>query len=168
MRERFSAVVADALVAGGWRPGRRDLQRARQWAQTVEAYVSPGGLRHTVVQPAIEAYAEFGQVAVNPTAPGEQVAPSRFVIDPLRIHHAVQTTTMLAAAIGTPLTPLGEENEGAGLLTIDTRGRVFVADHTAEWFVGATLDDALEVLVRGLMPVRVRSDGTWPADKPSG
>ena len=164
MSKRFSTVVADALLAGGWQPGRRDPQRARQWAQAVESYTSPGRLRHTVVQPAIEAYAEFGQVAVNPTAPGEQVAPSRFVIDPLRIHHAVQTTAMFAAALGVPLTPLGEENEGAGVLTIDALGRVFVADHTAEWFLGATLDDALEVLIRGLMPVRVLSNGTWRAD----
>lgn len=165
MSQRFSAVVADALLAGGWQPGRRDLQRAQRWARTVEAYVSPGGLRHTVVQPAIEAYAEFGEVAVNPTAPGEQVAPSRFVIDPLRTHRAVQTTAMFSAVLGVPLTPLGEEDDGAGLLTIDTLGRVFVADHTAEWFLGATLDDALEVLIRGLRPARVMNDGTWRTDR---
>jgi hypothetical protein len=164
MTERFSPVVAEALRAGGWQPGRRDLHLARQWGQEVETYVSPSGLQHTVVQPAIEAYAEFGQVAVHPEGAGEQVAPSRFIIDPLRILQAVQVTATLAADLGVPLTPLGEENDGAGLITIDAFGRVFVADHTAEWFLGATLDEAFEVLIRGLLPKRIRTDGTWSTD----
>lgn len=140
------------------------MHLAQQWGLAVAAYASPGGLQHTVVQPAIEAYAEFGQVAVHPAGPGEQVAPSAFVIDPLRILHAVQVTANLAADLGVPLTPLGEENDGAGLIMIDALGRVFVADHTAEWFLGATLDEAFEVLIRGLLPKRIRTDGTWSTD----
>jgi hypothetical protein len=101
---------------------------------------------------------------VHPDGPGEQVAPSRFVIDPLRILHAVQVTATFAADLGVPLTPLGEENDGVGLITIDAFGRVFVADHTAEWFLGATLDEAFEVLIRGLLPKRIRTDGTRSTD----
>jgi len=163
MTQRFSSVVADALLADGWQPDRRDDQRAQQWAQAVAGYVSPSGLRHTIVQPAMDVYAEFGSVAVRPPGPGEQIAPSRFVLDPLLVHHAVQVTAMFAGALGVPLTPIGEENEGAGILLIDATGKVFVMDHTAEWLVGPTLDDALEALVRGLLPARVRSDGTWAA-----
>jgi hypothetical protein len=161
MSGRFSPVVAETLTAGGWQPGHRDEQRARRWAEHVAAYVAPSGLRHTVVPPALDVYAEFGNVAVRPPGPGEQVAPSAFVIDPLRVHHAVQVTTMFAEALGVPLTPIGEEGEGVGLLCSDAFGRVFVADHTAEWFLGATLDAALETLIRGLLPTRVRADGTW-------
>jgi hypothetical protein len=161
MSERFSPVVAQALQAGGWRPGHRDDGRAREWALKVAAYVAPSGLRHAVVPPALDVYAEFGTVAVQPSGPGAQVAPSRFVIDPLRVYQAVQVTAMFSEALGAPLTPIGEENEGAGILTIDGAGRVFVADHTAEWFLGATFDQAAESLIRGLQPARVLSDGTW-------
>jgi len=30
--------------------------------------------------------------------------------------------------------------------------------------LGATLEEAFEVLIRGLMPKRIRTDGTWPTD----
>jgi len=38
---------------------------------------------------------------------------------------------------------------------------VFVLDHTGEWFLGDTIEDALTTLVLGLQPPRVRRDGTW-------
>lgn len=155
------AGIADVLVSGGWRPGHRDAERARQWAVSLAAYTAPDGRRHTIVAPAVAAYAEFGGVRVEAGDGGEQVARSAFAIDPLAIRHSVLTLAGLAAALGVAVSPLGEEAAGAGILAIDERGRVFVIDHTAEWWLGDTVVDAFECLILGRMPARLRQDGTW-------
>jgi len=46
-------------------------------------------------------------------------------------------------------------------LLIDEHGRVFVLDHTADWYLGASVDEALTALVAGRMPARLADDGTW-------
>jgi hypothetical protein len=59
------------------------------------------------------------------------------------------------------LSPLGEEGGGTGILAVDAQGRVFVLDHTGDWFLGADLDEAITGLVLGRQPHRVNRDGGW-------
>ncbi|MEU4680167.1 SUKH-3 domain-containing protein [Micromonospora sp. NPDC023737] len=161
MNDRFPSLVAETLRVAGWVPGRRDDDRARQWALRLAADATPDGRQHTVVRAAVEAYAEFGGLLVGPQGDGEQIAPSTFHLDPFLVGHSVGTLAALAAAIGAPLTPLGEEGDGTGILAIDDQGRVFVLDHGGDWFLGEDLDEAITALVLGRQPHRVHQDGTW-------
>jgi hypothetical protein len=161
MSERFPAEISSVLAAAGWTPGHTDQHRARMWALALASHASPDGRQHTVVAPAMTAFAEFGGLSIRGEGAGEQVALSSFVLDPMRGLHSASTLAELTALIGAPLTPLGEEGDGTGLLAIDGRGRVFLLDHTADWFLGDTLDQALCTLVAGRMPARVTADGTW-------
>ncbi|MBX7270167.1 SUKH-3 domain-containing protein [Micromonospora sp. Llam7] len=161
MSERFPRPVADALAAAGWSPGRRDEGRGREWALRIAAHAAPDGSQHTVTAAAIEAYAEFGGLRIRPQDEGEQIAPSDVHLDPFLVRHSVATLAELAEATGAPLSPLGEEGSGRGILAVDEQGRVFVLDHTGDWFLGGSLDEALSTLVLGRHPRRVRADGTW-------
>jgi hypothetical protein len=161
MTERFPPQVARTLTAAGWSPDRLDEGRGREWGLRIAAHATPGGRQHTVTARAIEAYAEFGGLWVRSPGEGEQVASSDFHLDPFLVRHSVETLAELAEATGAPLSPLGEEGDGTGILAVDEQGRVFVLDHTGDWFLGADLDEALTTLVLGRRPRRVREDGTW-------
>jgi hypothetical protein len=159
--DRFPPLVAETLAAAGWRPGVRDDERAKLWALRIAGYGAPDGRHHTVVPAALEAYAEFGGLAVPAGDDGEEVACSAFVLDPFLVQHTVVTLAGLAGAIGSPLTPLGEEGDGTGVLAVDAEGRVFVCDHGGDWYLAASVDEALTALVLGLQARRVDEDGTW-------
>ncbi|ROO63373.1 SUKH-3 immunity protein of toxin-antitoxin system [Micromonospora sp. Llam0] len=159
--DRFPPEVLAALTAAGWQPGRRDEQRGRDWALRVAGHVGPDGRQHTVVGPAIEAYAEFGGLYVEPDGPGEAVAPSTVHLDPLRAVHTVATLAVLADTLGVPVSPLGVEADGTGVLAIDARQRVFVLDHGGDWFIGRSVEQAVTVLVLGQRPHRLAEDGSW-------
>jgi hypothetical protein len=159
--DRFPPLVAETLAAAGWQPGARDDERAKMWALRLAGYAAPDGRHHAVVPAALEAYAEFGGLSVPAGDDGEEIAPSSFVLDPFRVLHTVATLAGLAAATGSPLSPLGEEGDGTGVLAVDGEGRVFVCDHTGEWYLGGSVDEALTALVLGLQAARVDEDGTW-------
>ncbi|WP_431727992.1 SUKH-3 domain-containing protein [Verrucosispora sp. TAA-831] len=161
MTGRFPPLVAEALAEAGWSPDGRDDDRGREWGLRIAAQASPGGRQHTMTAAAIAAYAEFGGLRVRPRREGEQIAPSEFHLDPFLVRQSVETLAELAEAIGTPLSPLGEEGDGTGILAIDARSRVFVLDHTGDWFLGADLDEAITGLVLGRQPQRVNLDGGW-------
>ncbi|WP_225845283.1 SUKH-3 domain-containing protein [Streptomyces sp. HPF1205] len=153
---RFPVGVDAALRAAGWRPGRWDMVRAEQWADRLRAHVSPGGHRHAVFPAAVEAWAEFGGLAIPATAgPGRQVAPSGVVIDPMRGLHLARTFGDLGRALETEVGPLGEEPDSGALLAIDAEGRVYAVDHTGDWYAGPDIDRALTALLGGLRPVRL-------------
>ncbi|WP_055548449.1 SUKH-3 domain-containing protein [Streptomyces sp. NBRC 110028] len=152
---RFPVPVDAALRAAGWEPGRWDMQRAEHWADTLAAHTSPAGHRHTVFPAAVEAWAEFGGLHVQPPGAGRQIAPTPFRIDPLHGLHLARTLGDLGRALETEVCPLGEEADGQGLLTIDAEGRIYSLDHTGDWYLGATLDAALATLITGTLPPRL-------------
>lgn len=153
---RFAAGVDAALRAGGWQPGRWDIRQAEIWADTLRAYTSPGGHRHTVFPAAVEAWAEFGGLTVPPAVgPGRHVAPVAARIDPLYGLHLARTFGDLGHALDTEVCPLGEEASGQAQLAIDAAGRVYAVDHTGDWYIGPTIDTALSALVLGLRPRRL-------------
>ncbi|WKX72253.1 SUKH-3 domain-containing protein [Streptomyces sp. XD-27] len=156
---RFSVAVDATLREAGWQPGRWDIRQAEVWADTLRAHESPGGHRHRVFPAAVEAWAEFGGLEVQPPGAGRQIAPTPFRIDPMSGLHLSRTLADLGRALGTEVAPLGEEAHGQALLTIDAEGRVYSLDHTGDWFLGADLDAALATLITGLLPQRLSRSG---------
>jgi hypothetical protein len=153
---RFPVGVDAALRAAGWQPGRWDIMRAEQWADRLRAHVSPGGHRHAVFPAAVEAWAEFGGLAIPAvTGPGRQTAPSSVVVDPMRGLHLARTLGDLGRALETAVSPLGEERDTGAVLAMDAEGRVYAVDHTGDWYIGPDIDRALAALVGGVRPVRL-------------
>ncbi|MFI9627111.1 SUKH-3 domain-containing protein [Streptomyces sp. NPDC052042] len=152
---RFTTPVDTALRAAGWQPGRWDIRRAEEWADTLRAHRSPGGHQHAVFPAAVEAWAEFGGLHIKATAPGRQIAPASVRIDPLSGLHLARTLNDLGRALDTELSPLGEEGNGQAVLAIDAEGRVYSIDHTGDWYLGPDIDQALTALVTGIQPERL-------------
>ncbi|WFB07708.1 SUKH-3 domain-containing protein [Streptomyces sp. LX-29] len=152
---RFPAPVDAALREAGWQPGRWDIRQAEVWADALRAHTSPAGHRHTVFPAAVEAWAEFGALRVQPPTGGRQIAPTPFLIDPLTGLHLARTLSDLGRALGTEMCPLGEEADGQALLAIDAEGRVYSLDHSGDWFLGPDLDTALATLITGVQPPRL-------------
>jgi hypothetical protein len=152
---RFPAAVDIALHEAGWQPGRRDIQQAEDWADTLRAHVSPGGHRHAVFPAAVEAWAEFGGLRVRPTGAGRHIAPTPFDIDPLHGLHLARTLGGLGSSLGVEVCPLGQEADGQALLALDTEGRIYSLDHTGDWYLGRSVDEAITALVTGILPGRL-------------
>ncbi|GGY11584.1 SUKH-3 domain-containing protein [Streptomyces minutiscleroticus] len=155
---RFAVPVDAALRSAGWQPGRWDIRQAEIWADTLRGHVSPAGHRHTVFPAAVEAWAEFGGLRIAPAGSGRQVAPAPLHLDPLHGLHLARTLGDLGRALGTEVCPLGEETDSAALLAIDAEGRVYVLDHTGDWYLGADIDQALTALVSGTEPTRLTAN----------
>jgi len=153
---RFPVAVDAALRAAGWQPGRWDIKQAEEWADRLRGHESPGGHRHAVFPAAVEAWAEFGGLAIPAASgPGRQMAPTAVVIDPMRGLHLACTFGDLGRALETEISPLGEEPGSGALLAIDAEGRVYAVDHTGDWYAGPDIDTGLAALVGGIRPVRL-------------
>lgn len=155
MSGRFPEAVDTALRDAGWQPGRWDIRQAESWADQLRAYTSPGGHRHSVFPAAVEVWAEFGGLRVNVTGAGRDIARTPFTVDPPRGIHLARTFDDLGRALDSRVCPLGEEADGRAILAIDAEGRVYSLDHTGDWYLGATFDQALTTLVTGLQPTRL-------------
>ncbi|MGW6739783.1 SUKH-3 domain-containing protein [Streptomyces sp. NPDC055025] len=154
---RFPVPVDAALREAGWRPGRRDMRQAEEWADALRAHITPAGHRLNVFPAAVEAWAEFGGLRLTAPGPGRQIAPASLLIDPLAGLHLARTLADLGRSLDTEISPLGEENDGQAVLAIDTAGRVFSIDHTGDWYLGPDLDRALGTLLTGMEPSRLTS-----------
>ncbi len=156
---RFPVGVDAALRAAGWQPGRWDIKQAEEWADRLRAHVSPGGHEHAVFPAGVEAWAEFGGLTIPAASgPGRQVAPSAVVVDPMRGLHLARTFGDLGRALETEISPLGEEPGSGALLAIDAEGRVYVIDHSGDWYAGPDIDTGLSALIGGVRPVRLTMD----------
>ncbi|WP_328748042.1 SUKH-3 domain-containing protein [Streptomyces sp. NBC_00285] len=152
---RFPVPVDAALRTAGWQPGRWDIKQAEIWADTLREHTSTAGHRHAVFPAAVEAWAEFGGLHLTPTGPGRQVAPAHLHLDPLHGLHMARTLGDLGRALDTEVCPIGAETDTQALIAIDTEGRVYVLDHTGDWYLGPDIDQALTGLVSGIEPARL-------------
>lgn len=165
---RFPVAVDDALRAAGWQPGRWDMRQAEEWADTLRSHTAPGGHQHNVLPAAVEVWAEFGNLPIDPTGPGRHIAPSSLRIDPLHALHAPRTLADLGSALGTRVCPLGTDGPDAALLAIDTERRVYSLDHTGDWYLGSDFDAALAALLTGSRPERLTRPGQAPLPHQTG
>ncbi|EFL15608.1 SUKH-3 domain-containing protein [Streptomyces sp. C] len=152
---RFPGPVDSALRTAGWEPGRWDIKQAEYWADALRDHTTPAGHRHTVFPAAVEAWAEFGGLTLSAPGPGRQTAPTAVRVDPLTGLHLARTFADLGRALSTQLSPLGAGTDGASHLAIDLEGRVYLVDHTGDWYLGSGLDEALTLLLTGLQPARL-------------
>ncbi|MGW3589402.1 SUKH-3 domain-containing protein [Streptomyces fungicidicus] len=152
---RFAVPVDAALRTAGWQPGHWDIKQAEIWADTLRDHTSPAGHRHAVFPAAVEAWAEFGGLRINPGGPGRQIAPATLHLDPLHGLHMARTLGDLGRALDTEVSPLGAETDTQALLAIDTQGRVYALDHTGDWYLGPHIDHALTSLISGTQPTRL-------------
>lgn len=152
---RFPVAVDSALRTAGWEPGRWDIKQAEYWADALRDHTTPAGHRHTVFPAAVEAWAEFGNLDVTAPGPGRQIAPAAIRLDPLTGLHLARTFADLGRALSTQLCPLGIEGDATSHLALDREGRVYSIDHTGDWYLGASLDEAFTLLLTGLQPTRL-------------
>lgn len=141
---RFIPEVESVLREAGWSEGRRAKPQA-------EAAFSA----------AVDALLEFGGLYVIQDGPGRDVRRRPFALDPALDAASTKTLAELAGLLGHRVSPLGMEGDHDAILVIDETGRVFSIDHAGEWFLGATIDDALVTLVTGSLPPRLNDDGRW-------
>ena len=147
--------MAAELKQAGWHPGRWQIRQAEEWADALVAHGDPQGVQHSVFPAAIEAWAEFGGLAFDLSGAGREIARTPFLLDPRRGLHQPRTLADLGRALGRRVAPLGEEAYGQALLALDEDGRVYSLDHTGEWYLGRSVDQAVNALVLGLRPERL-------------
>ncbi|AWW39164.1 MULTISPECIES: SUKH-3 domain-containing protein [Streptomyces] len=152
---RFAGPIDAALRTAGWQPGRWDIKQAEIWADTLREHTSPAGHRHAVFPAAVEAWAEFGGLHITPTGPGRRIAPATLHLDPLHGLHMARTLGDLGRALDTEVSPIGAETDTQAVLAIDNEGHVYALDHTGDWYLGPTIDDALTGLLAGTEPTRL-------------
>jgi hypothetical protein len=133
--------------------------------QELVALVLASGLRHTLpILPFLPSVlAAYGHgYSVMQSAPGTAQRVETFTIGAGTSGQVTDTLGDWSARTGTRLFPVGEEGAARpSIIAIDERQRVFALDHTGLWFLGASLDDAVQTLLTGSATPRVRSDGTW-------
>ncbi|MEV0839355.1 SUKH-3 domain-containing protein [Actinocatenispora sera] len=162
MTARFSRAAETALRTAGWAPGRDVSTATAEAIRRTDGRVGANGARLRSFPAAIAALNEFGGLAIVPREAGVDQVPQPFAFDPLLAPACAETLADVATVLGVPLYPLGVEGDAAALLAMDERGRVFSIDHTGEWLLGTTVDAAIETLVAGRRPPRLRDDGSLP------
>lgn len=153
--------VDAVLREHGWEPGRRVVEQTTKAIDLVCEQVGRNGSRHEPFPAAAAALEEFGGVFVMLDGAGRDLRRRPFAIDPTMAAATTETLADFGRVTGTRLFPIGVEGDGEAYLAVDEGGRVFALDHAGEWFLGASIQEALVTLVRGVEPPRVRDDGTW-------
>lgn len=163
---RFPTAVDDALRTAGWQPGRWDMRQAEQWADTLRGHTTPAGHQHAVLPTAVEVWAEFGALTVQPAGPARHIAPAAVHVDPLPGLHYTRTLSDLGRALNAAVCALGTETDGNTLLAIDNHSRVYGLDHTGDWYLGPDFDTALTALLTGARPQRLTPHDTPHSPEP--
>lgn len=159
--DRFAPDVTEVLTAAGWSPGRRADKQTADAIGQLGRVTGRDGARHRSFPAAVEVLSEFGGLYVTQDGPGEDIRRRPFAVDPTRAAASTETLADLGRVLGVGLFPIGFEGDDDALLAVDEGGRVFALDHTGDWYLGASIDEALTTLVTGAMPARVHDDGTW-------
>lgn len=161
MTERFSDKVAAALADAGWQPGRSVAAETAEAIRLTCADIGREGEQHRPFPAVVRVLDEFGGLGLKADREGVDYLPRPFAIDPTMASGSAETLADFGRLLGVSLFPIGTEGRYESILAMDERGRVFALDHTGEYFLGGTFDEALEALVTGTA-TRVRDDGTWP------
>lgn len=134
-------------------------------AEAVAATIAVPGVRHRLptlpfLVDLLEPYAPFHPVLQS--QPGAAQRVESFTLDVWTREQTADTLGDLAERLGALLFPIGGEAGGLhSILAVDERHRVFAVDHAGTWFLGPTLDDAVQTLLIGRSTPRLRTNGTW-------
>lgn len=157
--DRFSEATQTELVAAGWLPGRNAAARVDPWLDAFGAR-EESGRRHEVFPAARQVLHEFGLLDLDLFGTGEveERHPVRFYpmdvwIDPL-------DHLRFSRSLGQRVFPVAGTEPGGGVLLVDESGRIFLLNDDGGFFLGDTIDAALELLVHGRTPARVVG-GRW-------
>ncbi|GGL90084.1 SUKH-3 domain-containing protein [Micromonospora yangpuensis] len=156
---RFAPAVSHALVAAGWQPHFGDEVMAAAAVRDVMA-VAGTNHRHQAFPAVMAVLTAFPALVGARRGAGAEVWISRFDIRPHAVTHSADTLADFAAVLGARLFPIGSEQQHS-ILAVDEHGRIFALDQGGEWFLGQDIDSALNTLLLGHAPTRVRDDGTW-------
>ncbi|MGW9213998.1 SUKH-3 domain-containing protein [Embleya sp. NPDC055664] len=149
MSDRFPEAVAQVLTATGRQPGIHIPEE-----ELLRWYRALGTAGIDVPPSAIKALWEFGGMTVHQYGPGTDMSRMPFRIDPLVGLYAGDVLAAYGAALGRPLTPVGEYDLGRGRLAMDPRGAVYLWWGDL-WHVADTFDGALIALIEGRRPTRL-------------
>ncbi|WP_305788446.1 SUKH-3 domain-containing protein [Symbioplanes lichenis] len=160
---RFPEEVAGVLADGGWRPVPSTVAEALADGMIDDALAVPGARHRLRAFPAARAaLSDFPGIFCGVRGPGVRRQVRWLSLEPAAAAHTADVLGEFGEVLGVALFPLGVEAKGDAIIAIDERGRVFALDQGGEWFLGATLDEALISLLTGDGPAeRVRDDGTW-------
>lgn len=136
----FSRDVSNVLRTAGWDPERERSNDVAGWVRALEPEFSP-------FPRALEVLTRFGGVDVKLSGPGEAWARQSFRFDPTRAEGEGDRFSDFSRMLGVRLYPLGEVGNEA-FLAISEDGKVY-ALMLDLWLVGATIEDAIETMVRG-------------------
>lgn len=160
------AEVIAVLTEAGWTAGRRVTDATTKAIQQITAVAGRDGAELEPFAAAVQVLDEFGGLYVAQDGPGRDLRRRPFALDPTLAAATAETLADFARVLGVRLFPLGVEGDQESVLAIDEYGRVFGLDHAGEWYLGATIGEALTTLVTGTEPPRVHDDGTWPGMPP--
>lgn len=133
--------IETVLMRAGWDPGRDRSTEITAWlGQLSEAF--------PIVGSALDVLGRFGGLDVELSGPGEEWSRQSFRIDPALALGEDDRFADFSAMLGVRLFPLGEVGNQA-FLALGEDGRVY-ALMLDLWWVGDSIDEAVERLVRGL------------------
>lgn len=134
-------------------------------AEAVAATIAVPGVRHRLptlpfLVDLLEPYAPFHPVLQSQGGAAQRV--ESFTLDVWTREQTADTLGDLSERLGARLFPIGGEAGGLhSILAVDERHRIFAIDHTGPWYLGPTLESAVQTLLIGRSTPRVRTNGTW-------
>ncbi|GAA1331977.1 SUKH-3 domain-containing protein [Actinocatenispora thailandica] len=147
---RFQRDVEAALLAAGWLPGRDAAARVDPWLAEFAAQTDGRGQRHEPFPAARDLYREFGLLDLVPYGRGEQVGAFPIHFFPADVRLVEVSAFRLASRLGIRTFPVGRTGDEGSILIVDEQGRLYLSHPAEEFFLGTSIEPALEVLVRGL------------------
>jgi hypothetical protein len=135
----LSREAINVLRTAGWDP-ESERSDVAEWIRVLESEFSP-------FPRALEVLTRFGGVDVKLSGPGEAWARQSFRFDPTRAEGEGDRFSDFSSMLGVRLYPLGEVGNEA-FLAIAEDGRVY-ALMLDLWLVGASIENAIETMVRG-------------------
>jgi hypothetical protein len=139
--------VRRILDAAGWNEERNSSTETESWS----SQLSPGFRLFPAAEMALTRY---GGIHVKQSGPGAEAARESFELNPLLAIGEEDRFAEHALRIGEPLYPLGEAGNGHVFLAIAADGRVFALMEDL-WFLGESMEAAIETLVLGRLPQTV-------------
>jgi hypothetical protein len=147
---RFAPDVDKVLRDGGWFPGRDVSAEVDPWLAQLVADEELLADRPDALAAARAVLHEFGNVTCDIYGPGQERALTPFGFYPRVDPPDPWAFETLGEIVGTPLFPIGFAWEYRQHIVIAGDGRVFMDNSPNECLVGATIDEALVSMVRGL------------------